>query len=304
MLTLLLVFTGSPANAATVERTVTCPENVSGATQYINPGLNLSAVPGDIIRVTFVNCETRKLWGGNGNGMFLNPTAEYQVRAGWRPGSSTWNLPNTSGLGGPVEGTVIEFELMSSANSGTVPFAPSANLMVDFGGAHGPLMWWRMAASVGPTVLPALSPATQTLDAYFGVPISATSAFTQTGLTTPVTYAATPALPAGLTLNTSTGVITGTIAAGTTVAPTYTIRGIAANNQVATSTLSLTASTPPITTPAQVAPTEPLAPTPLSLAQTGFDPGFLVWMFPWLLLIGFSLSQLSSRMKVFKNFTK
>jgi len=57
---------------------------------------------------------------------------------------------------------------------------------------------------------PSLSPATQTVSATEGSAITPTSALTPTGLTAPITYSVSPGLPDGLTLNTSTGVISGT----------------------------------------------------------------------------------------------
>jgi hypothetical protein len=57
---------------------------------------------------------------------------------------------------------------------------------------------------------PSLSPATQTVSGTKGSAITPTSAFTPTGLTAPITYSVSPGLPDGLTLNTSTGVISGT----------------------------------------------------------------------------------------------
>jgi hypothetical protein len=60
--------------------------------------------------------------------------------------------------------------------------------------------------------IPAVSPSLQTLRYTYGTPISPTAAFTTTGLDGPVTYTISPSasnLPAGLSLNPATGVITG-----------------------------------------------------------------------------------------------
>jgi hypothetical protein len=57
---------------------------------------------------------------------------------------------------------------------------------------------------------PALSPATQTLSGTAGTAITPTTPFTPTGLTAPIVYSVSPGLPAGLTLDTDTGVISGT----------------------------------------------------------------------------------------------
>ena len=239
----------TPANAAVVDVTLDCSVTTGSPTQVATPGLTAAA--GDTIRVTFQNCGPRDLWGGNGNGMFLNPTPAYQTAAGWSAASRTWHIPNTSGVKGPADGTVIEFTLMGSANNGQVLLSSSSNLMVDFGGAHGPLFWWRMSTVNSPTVTPAVSPSTQTINATYGVPIIPTSTFSITGMTQPVTYYAASALPAGITLNSSTGVISGTIATGTSHSPTYTIRAVDANLAVATSSITFTASASAIAPAAQ-----------------------------------------------------
>ena len=66
-----------------------------------------------------------------------------------------------------------------------------------------------------------LAPATQTVSASTGRTITPTTAITATGFDTPA-YTVSPALPAGLALNASTGVISGTPTAVTNAA-TYTI---------------------------------------------------------------------------------
>lgn len=59
-----------------------------------------------------------------------------------------------------------------------------------------------------------ISPATQTVTGTVGTAITATAAFTDTEFTGTKTFSITPALPAGLSLNTLTGVISGTPTAG------------------------------------------------------------------------------------------
>ena len=66
-----------------------------------------------------------------------------------------------------------------------------------------------------------LAPATQTVSAATGRTITPTTAITATGFETP-TYTVAPALPAGLALNATTGVISGTPTA-VSGAATYTI---------------------------------------------------------------------------------
>ena len=70
---------------------------------------------------------------------------------------------------------------------------------------------------------PAISPASQDVSGQAGKAITPTTPFTPAGLTAPITYSVSPDLPAGLTLNTSTGVISGTPTAEQS-SLTYTIR--------------------------------------------------------------------------------
>ena len=69
---------------------------------------------------------------------------------------------------------------------------------------------------------PALSPTAQDLSAEAGKAITPTTPFTPTGLTAPLTYSVSPDLPDGLSLDTSTGVISGTPSSEQS-ALTYTI---------------------------------------------------------------------------------
>jgi hypothetical protein len=55
-----------------------------------------------------------------------------------------------------------------------------------------------------------LSPGSLNVEYYVGTAITPTPAFTTTGLTAPITFSVSPDLPAGLTLNPATGVISGT----------------------------------------------------------------------------------------------
>ena len=67
------------------------------------------------------------------------------------------------------------------------------------------------AANVNLTVSPpTISPASQNLSGQTGQAVAPTTVFTPAGLTTSITYSVSPDLPAGLRLNTTTGVISGT----------------------------------------------------------------------------------------------
>ena len=57
---------------------------------------------------------------------------------------------------------------------------------------------------------PALSPATQTVVASIGEAITPTTAFVATEITGTKTFSITPTLPAGLTMSSTTGVVSGT----------------------------------------------------------------------------------------------
>ncbi len=97
-------------------------------------------------------------------------------------------------------------------------------------------------ATISITIAAKILPATRTVNASAGTAITATPAFSTTGFTGAITYSSSPALPAGLTLNTSTGVVSGipTIAQ---VATTYTITATGATAGTATATISISTGT-------------------------------------------------------------
>ena len=92
-----------------------------------------------------------------------------------------------------------------------------------------------------------LSPGTQTVTGRVGAAITATTAFTATGLSTPF-FSITPALPAGLTFNSSTGVLSGTATAAKD-ATTYVVTAADGTNY-AIATMRLTITSVPVMTPA------------------------------------------------------
>ena len=89
----------------------------------------------------------------------------------------------------------------------------------------------------------ALSPATQTVNGTVGTAITATTAFTASNFTGAVTYDS-DRLPAGLTLNTDTGVITGTPTEAQS-ATNYTVTGTDSNRNSATATVTITIAAAP-----------------------------------------------------------
>ncbi len=107
------------------------------------------------------------------------------------------------------------------------------------------------------SISPTLSPATQTVSATQNLPLTPTTALTASGFSTAPSYTLSPSLPAGLTLNTATGVISGT-PTGTQAATTHTLTATGGGLS-ATATLTLTVSA--LTTPN-------LSPNPQTLTGT------------------------------------
>lgn len=89
----------------------------------------------------------------------------------------------------------------------------------------------------------AVTPATQTLSGRVGTAITNTSTLTAANFSGAVSFSVSPALPAGLSLNSSTGVISGTPTA-TQSATTHTITGTGATSGSATATVSVTVVNP------------------------------------------------------------
>jgi len=89
-----------------------------------------------------------------------------------------------------------------------------------------------------PPGAPSLSPSTQTVSGTVGKAITATTAYTATDFTGSVTYSVSPSLPSGLSLDTSTGVISGTPTAAQS-ATSYTVTGAGATAGSATATVSI-----------------------------------------------------------------
>lgn len=90
---------------------------------------------------------------------------------------------------------------------------------------------------------PRLAPASQNVAALSGSAITPTSPLADTNISGTVTFGVTPALPTGLALNTSTGVISGTPSA-TQISTTYTVTGTGANSGSATATVSIAVASP------------------------------------------------------------
>jgi len=96
---------------------------------------------------------------------------------------------------------------------------------------------------------PSISPATQTVTATVGTAITATSAYTDAEFTRTKSFSIVPGLPAGLSFNSTTGVVSGT----PTAAQARTVHTVTASDGVvsatATITLTVTATTALTPTP-------------------------------------------------------
>ncbi|MDH6153745.1 hypothetical protein M2124_000001, partial [Polynucleobacter sphagniphilus] len=90
-----------------------------------------------------------------------------------------------------------------------------------------------IAITAGP-----MTPASQTVNGVAGTALTATSTFVTTGLVGAVSYAVSPALPTGLSISSSTGVISGTPSTAQ-AATTYTVTATGATAGSSTATVSI-----------------------------------------------------------------
>jgi hypothetical protein len=108
-------------------------------------------------------------------------------------------------------------------------------------------------ATISITVGASISPTTRVINLTQNVAMTATSAYTLNGFTGTITYSISPALPAGLVMSTTTGIVTGTPAVA--VAPanhTITVTGSGGGSAVTVITLAVYA---PLAAPTGVAAT-------------------------------------------------
>lgn len=169
---------------------------------------------------------------------------------------------NVTGMTTPVVYTVspqlpagLSFNPSTGVISGTpTSGSPATEYLITATGAGGEVASAPVvisAASAGASA----SPTAQLSLATAGQAISPTSSITPTGLTGTPSYTVTPALPAGLTFNVSTGVISGTPSAGF-VATQFVITGTGSGGGVLNSTVTLATSSPNATnSPASIAST-------------------------------------------------
>jgi hypothetical protein len=112
------------------------------------------------------------------------------------------------------------------------------------------------------TSVPVMTPATQSITGVVGTAITATTAFTASTVTGTKTFTVSPALPAGLTINATTGVVSGTPTAVAQQA-THVVTATDGTNS-ATSNLTVVVSSTSSTTPVATTPSSTqgcLAPT-------------------------------------------
>jgi len=127
--------------------------------------------------------------------------------------------------------------------------------------------------TVSAAVAASLAPPTQNLNATKDLAISATSTFTPSGLTGTLTYTITPALPNGLSISATTGVITGT----PTVTLARTVFTITATDsstpaRTATSTMNITVLDPAAAVISGGTPTITATQNTPITSTTGFTP--------------------------------
>lgn len=122
----------------------------------------------------------------------------------------------------------------------------------------------------------AIAPAAQTVPGTVGQALVPSTAFTATGFVTPPAYTVSPALPAGLTLDAATGVISGT---PTAVSPptTYSVTATGPRGSAHAAVLVTVSASTPAPTPTPT-PTPTPSPTPTPIPGTACPPGtVLAW---------------------------
>lgn len=125
---------------------------------------------------------------------------------------------------------------------------------------------------------PVISPATQIVSGQVGTAIAASTGFTESNFSGAVTYSS-ETLPAGLTLDSDTGVISGTPTAVSTATVTITATGATSGTATATVTFAISAApTPPAPAeivppaPAEIVPPAPETTAPPTTAAPGNAP--------------------------------
>jgi hypothetical protein len=118
------------------------------------------------------------------------------------PGTVTYSVSPTLPAG-------LSLNAATGVISGTPTTEQAATNYLITGTSGSTLATTRVSITIAPPP-PSLSPTSQTVNGTVGQPLAATQAMTPIGTSGPVTYLISPALPTGLSMNTSTGVISGT----------------------------------------------------------------------------------------------
>jgi hypothetical protein len=258
-------FKGDPTNSAWTFRTVTLEAGVTyrmawsyTSTDYapFNDGSLTTLVPISGNPTITVN-NSAKRWallgftvpptgiystGDYGSTGWQIATYQVDTTGDYKLGFSAFNIGDTSFP--PV--LIIDDERGSVTRSG-VPF-----------GAVAP------NDASAPNIATSVSPSTQTVTGTPGVAITSTSVLTATGLNGTVSFSS-GTLPAGLTLNTSTGVVSGTPTATSTSTVTITATGSSSG----TATSSMIFSIKNAQAPLVLSSTQGTQGTPLALSVTG-----------------------------------
>jgi uncharacterized protein with beta-barrel porin domain len=174
----------------------------------------------------------------------------YSVSAGALPAGITLNASN---------GTVFGTPTASGAFSYTVKVTDSGSPTAQ-----------TATQTVSGTIAPATLTATQAIaSTTFTVNHAATSftPVTGSGGAAPLAYGVSPSLPTGLSMNSSTGAITGTPTV-TSSAATYTVTVTDANSATATATFSLAVSNPSLNVSLAVSSGSPLYGVPVTFTAT------------------------------------
>ncbi len=118
-------------------------------------------------------------------------------------------------------------------------------------------------STLAPTPTPSITPSTQSISGVATSAITPTTAYTPVNLTSPV-YTVSPALPAGLVISATTGVISGT-PTSTSASTSYVVTATS-GAQSATSTVTLVVTAAPTPTPVIYIPPPPQSYLQINLA--------------------------------------